>query len=104
MWAIVSTIGTPPYGISHYLVDLIQPTPNKSKYKITDSSSFVNELKSWLINRDEIQVSYDIINLYPSVPVNKTLDVLIDQLNNDKDDLMRRTKPCLKDIYEVTLS
>ena len=35
------------------------------------------------------------INLYPSVPINKALDVLIDQLNNDKDDLMKKTKLCL---------
>ena len=46
-------------------------------------------------------MSYDIINIYPSVPINKALDVLIDQLNNDKDDLMKRTKLCLKDIYEL---
>ena len=49
MRAIVSTIGTPPYGISQYLVELIQPTLNKSKYKITNSSSFVNEAKNWLV-------------------------------------------------------
>ena len=30
------------------------------------------------------------INLYPSVPINKALDILIDQLNNDKDDLMKK--------------
>ena len=101
MRAIVSTIGTPPYGISQYLVELIQPTLNKSKYKITNSSSFVNEAKNWLVKRNEVQVSYDIINLYPSVPINKALDVLIDQLNNDKDDLMKRTKLYLKDIYEL---
>ena len=40
MRAIVSTIGTPPCGISQYLVELIQPTLNKSKCKITNSSSF----------------------------------------------------------------
>ena len=33
MRAIDSTIGTPPYGISQYLVELVQPTLNKSKYK-----------------------------------------------------------------------
>ena len=101
MRAIVSTIGTPPYGISQYLVELIQPTLNKSKYKITNSSSFVNEAKDWLVKRDEVQVSYDIVNLYPSVPINKALDVLMDQLNNYKDGLMKRTKLCLKDIYEL---
>ena len=101
MRAIVSTIGTPPYDISQYLVELIQPTLNKSKYKITNSSSFVNEAKGWLVKRDEVQVSYDIVNLYSSVPINKALDVLMDQLNSDKDDLMKRTKLCLKDIYEL---
>ena len=92
MRAIVSTIGTPPYGISQYLVKLIQPTLNKSNYKIPNSSPFVNEVKIWLVKRNEVQVSYDIINLYPSVPINRALDVLIDQLNNDKDDLMKRAK------------
>ena len=86
---------------SQYLVELIQPTLKKSKYKITNSSSIVNEAKNWLVKRNEVQVSYDIINLYPSVPINKALDVLVDQPNNDKDDLMKRTKLCLKDIYEL---
>ena len=80
---------------------MIQPTLKKSKYKITNSSSIVNEAKNWLVKRNEVQVSYDIINLYASVPINKTLDVLIDQLNNNKDDLMKITKLCLKDISEL---
>ena len=62
---------------------------------------FVNETKNWLVKRDEVQVFYDIIYLYPSLPINKALNVLIDQLNNDQDGLMKRTKRCLKDIYEL---
>ena len=73
------------------MIELIQPTLNKSKYKITNSSSFLNEPKNWLVKRDEIRVSCN-INLYPSVPIKKALDDLIDKLNNDKDDLMKRTK------------
>ena len=57
--------------------------------------------KNWLTKRDEIKVSRDFANLYPSVPINKALDVSIDQLNNNKDNLMKRTKLCLKDIYEL---
>ena len=49
MRTIVSTIGTPPCGISRYLVELIQPTQNESKYKITNSLSFVNEAVNWLL-------------------------------------------------------
>ena len=33
-----------------------------------------------LVKRDEVQVSHDIVNLYPAVLVNEALDVLIDQL------------------------
>ena len=35
------------------------------------------------------RVSYDIVNLYPSVPIDKTLGVSLDQLNNDKEDWMK---------------
>ena len=101
MRAIVSTIRIPPNDTSQYLVELIQTTLNKSKYKMTNSSSFVNEAKSWLVKRDEIRVSDDVINLYPFVPINKALDVFIDQLNNDKDNLMKRTKLCLRCVYEL---
>ena len=101
MRPVVSIIGAPTYGISEYLVESTQPTLNKNKYKITNSLPFVNETKNLLVKRDEVQVSYDIVNVYPSVPINKALDVLIDQQNNDKDDLMKRTKLCLKNIYEL---
>ena len=41
------------------------------------------------------------ICLYPFVPIEKALDVLIDKLNNDKGDSMKRIKPRLKDICEL---
>ena len=53
---IVSTVGTPAYKVSSYLVKIIQPTLNKNDVKITNSSSFVNEAKSWVINPEEVQV------------------------------------------------
>ena len=39
---ILSTIGTPPYGISKYLVDILQPTLNKNQHKLKNSKSFVS--------------------------------------------------------------
>ena len=99
MQAIVSAIGTPTYHISQDLVELIQTTLNKSKYKMTNSLLFLNKAKKWLVKANRIQVYYDIINLYLSIPINKTLHVLIDQLDNDKDDLIKRTKLYLRYIY-----
>ena len=74
MRTIVSTIGTPAYGISKYLVEIIQPTLNKNNNKIQNSTSFVHEAKDWKIEPTEIQVSYDVVNLYPSVPLDRKIE------------------------------
>ena len=57
MSTAVSTIGTPPHGISKYLVRIIQPTLNNSQHKIKNSVEFVNEAKIWELFPTEIQVS-----------------------------------------------
>ena len=57
--------------------------------------------KNWFVKRDEVKVSRDSVNLYLFVLINKALDALIDQLNNDQNDLMKRTKPCLTGIYKL---
>ena len=67
MRTIVSTIGTAPYGISKYLVEIIQPTLNKNKRRVMNSPSFINEAATWETTQEEIQVSCDFINLYPSM-------------------------------------
>ena len=101
MRVIVSTIGTPPYGISKYLVDVIQPTLNKNHQKVKISRSFVSQAQTWEIEPDEIQVSYDVINLYPSIPIHKAIDVIIQQLSEDYEDLKTRTKLTLVDIQQL---
>ena len=75
MRTIVSTIGTVPYGTSKYLVEIIQPTLNKNINRIINSYTFVKEAKTWEIHQDEVQVSFDVVNLYPSVPVDKAINV-----------------------------
>ena len=65
----VSTIGTAPYQINKYLVKIIQPTLSKSKHSVKNSKQFVNEAKTWKVEYNEIQVFYDVVALYPSVPI-----------------------------------
>ncbi|XP_065681541.1 uncharacterized protein LOC136095190 [Hydra vulgaris] len=101
MRPVVSTIGTPPYGSSEHLVKIIQPNLNKNKTRLLNSSSFVNEAKSWVISPNEIQVSFDVIALYPSILIDRAIPVIIDILNNDKEDLAIRTKLTLTDIHQL---
>ena len=96
MRTIVSTIGTVPCDTSKYLVEIIQPTLNKNINHVINSYTFVKEAKTWEIHQDEVQVSYDVVNLHPSVPVDRAINVLMDNLNNDKEHLQERTKLTLR--------
>ena len=91
MRIIVSTIGTVTYGISEYLVKIIQSTLNKSEVRIKNSTTFVNEAKHWNISNNEVQVSYDVVNLYPSIPLQEATDVILNMISQHPE-VKRRTK------------
>lgn len=98
MRIVVSTIGSPPYETSKYLVDIIQPTLNKNEIRVMNSKSFVEEARQWEPDENEVQVSFDAVNLYPSIPIKKATNTIIDILKTDRDDLRKRTKLTLNDI------
>ena len=89
MRAVVSTIGSPTFDTSKYLVEIIHSTLNKNKHRVLNSSTFVEEAKEWNISPSEIQPFFDLVNLYPSVPIDEAAAVIIEILNNDIDDLQR---------------
>ena len=68
---------------------------------VKNSKSFVDEAKTWTIEPDEVQVSYDVVALYPSVPVNKAIENLIDILNKDINEFKERTIFTLKHIKQL---
>ena len=45
------------------------------KRGVISSYTFVQETKAREIYQDEVQVSYDVTSLYPSVPVDKAINV-----------------------------
>ena len=47
----------------------------------------MEEAKEWNISPSEIQASFDVVNLYPSVPIGEAVAVIIEILNNDINDL-----------------
>ena len=102
MRIVVSTIGTPSYGISQHLVTLIQPTLNNNDTRLCNSATFVRKSREWNISPEEVQVSYDVINLYPSVPLGEATNVILDLLNSDPD-LRSRTKLTLQEIRSLIL-
>ena len=84
-------------GVSEHL---IQPTLNKNDTRLKNSHSFVEKAKTWNISNDEVQVSYDIVNLYPSVPTKEATTIIIDMLARDND-LKSRTKLDINEIRQM---
>ena len=66
MRTVVPTIGSPSYGTSKYLLKTIQPTLNKKKHIVLNSSSFMEEEKEWNISSNEIQNYFVVVNLQSS--------------------------------------
>ena len=89
MRAVVSTIRSPPYGTLKCFVNIIQPTLNKNKHRVLNSSSFVEEAKGWNISSNEIQTSFDVVNLYVSVLIDEAIAAIVKTLNNDIDNLQK---------------
>ena len=101
MRTIVSTIGTLAYRISKYLAEVIQPTLNKNNNKTQNSTSFVHEEKDWKIKPTETQVSFDLVNLYPSVPLDRSIQVIVESLQDFHAKLKKRAKLNLTDIQQL---
>ena len=100
MRLVVSTIGTPPHGISAYLVKIIQHTLNKNPRRLKNSASFVEMAKTWSISPTEVQVSFDVVNLYPSIPLKEATKVILDLLKDDPS-YSNYTKLQLNEIKEM---
>jgi predicted GIY-YIG superfamily endonuclease len=106
MRLVVSTIGTPSYGISQYLVNIFQPILNKNITMLKNSSTFVKTAKLWNISNEEIQVSYDVVNLYPSIPLREATKILLDMLEifPNLDKLTKLSISEIKSLIELCLS
>ena len=100
MRTVVSTVGTATHGASKFCVDLIQSTLDKNEVRIKNSTSFVNEASEWEISTEEVQVSYDVVALYPSVPIKKAIEAIIDLLKQDEE-FESRTKLTIADIKKL---
>ena len=101
MRTIVSTIGTLAYRISKYLAEVIQPTLNKNNNKTQNSTSFVHEEKDWKIKPTETQASFVLVNLYPSVPLDRSIQVIVESLQDFHAKLKKRAKLNLTDIQQL---
>ena len=73
---IVSTVGSPFERISRYLIPILRTIQGRSGLFVKNSRELKERVKEWRVEGDEILVSYDVKNLYPSIPIKKALELV----------------------------
>ena len=97
---IISHIGCPQEPIAKELIRIIKPLNRNCKYNTKNSSEIAASLKPMILDPNDILVSYDATALYPSIPLNECINLIVEKLKNDAT-LSQRTKLTPQDILHL---
>ena len=96
---IVSNIGTATHKTARYLCELLSPL-GKSTYTVESTKEFVEKMKTLRIPNGHIMISFDVVSLFTNVPLNRTIDIILRKVYNEK---LIRTKIKRADMKELLL-
>ena len=83
MRPVVSMIGTPEYKLVKFLDVFIKLNIPKD-FMLNSTSEFIEKLQLYSPRGDETMVSFDVSSLFTNVPLNETIDIVIDRVySND---------------------
>ena len=93
---IASLINSPTHNLSKFL-SLILSSLLVNRYSVRNSKEFVDHVQNFTISENEILVSFDVVSLFNSVPVDNALGFVLDLLSSDEF-LASRTSLDISDI------
>ena len=77
---IIDQSGTMTYDISKVIANYLKPLAN-NEYIIKDTQEFPAILKGIKLRNDEETVSYDVDSLFTSIPLQDTIDYIIEKVS-----------------------
>ena len=83
---IIDTIGTPYHGIGKFLKNLLNPL-TQNEYTVKDSFEAVNKIRNIppeLFEQGYSYVSFDVESLFTSVPLKRTVNIILDRIYKEK--------------------
>ena len=96
---IVSFTGSPTYNLSKHLANICGPLVGQTGYTVKNSLDFCRKFSDVTISQNETQLSFDVVSLFTSIPVDLACSIALEKLTHD-DTLADRTKLTLADIGE----
>lgn len=101
---IVSTIGSPSYKLSKYLIQSLKPLSQNSNTNVKNSFEFKAQLNSITLKSEDVLCSFDVTALYTNIPINLALqeinnrwDEIENNTNLPKNEFMQLITFCAKD-------
>ncbi|XP_067613386.1 uncharacterized protein [Eurosta solidaginis] len=101
---ICSSVNSPSYKLCKYVVNVLENITKTSKYNVKDTIAFKNKIKDTYIFDDESLVSFDVVSLFPSIPVDHALEIIAskwDDIKNHtnltKELFMNMVRFCIRD-------
>ena len=73
---INSCIGSPTYQLSKYLASILKSLQSESDFPVKNAKEFTNFISSQVVAEDEQIVSFDVVSLFTSIPVDLAIDIV----------------------------
>ena len=96
---IISTCGTYFYETAKALAKYLAPLA-ENHYTIKNTLDFADKLNDQTIEEDEIVVSYDVTSLFTEIPLDETINHIIDQIYNQQKLPQIAPRPIFKRLLE----
>jgi len=78
MRPILSAQGTHNYALAKWLDEKLKPL-SLNQFTISDTFSFSEDLRNTSLNESDILVSYDVSSLFTNVPLDETIQILVEK-------------------------
>ena len=109
--AVVSQIDDPTYKVCKILKDILNPLTENGQSFIQNSFDLKKTLNILNIDKNDIQASFDVVALYPSIPIKKALECVRVKLQKDEtlssrtdwkpDDIVKLLEICLETHFKT---
>ena len=106
---IVSTIGSPTYGLAKELARILSPLAGRTSSFVENSTHFVKKIRNTPLDGSDLMVSFDVVSLFTKVPVEEAIGAISEMLEKDEfiderttmstGELCRLTSFCLRSTY-----
>ena len=97
---VISNIGTATYQVSKYLAQLLSPL-TKNERNIESTKDFIVKLKKMKIKDGYKMVSLDVVSLFTNVPLDYTIQVILDKVYTEKKVATKLSRDELQTLLEL---